>query len=133
MADDIRVAPSSEPSIPAPEDWKAAYRVWWKDLAAAGDPLYIPNKFAKAFEAGWNSYERTGCTEAALDEARKAAVSYAIKLGRAEDRIAELEVAGNKFMEAIAGAYDVEDEIAAAAEFRAALAAPSGVNTKEKV
>jgi hypothetical protein len=42
-----------------------AYREWWDALTLEGDPLRIPNKFRKAFEAGWNAASRDALEKAA--------------------------------------------------------------------
>jgi hypothetical protein len=46
--------PQAGTQVPS-QDWKAAYKAWWDGLTREGDPLHIPNKFARAFEAGWNA------------------------------------------------------------------------------
>ena len=37
-----------------------AYQSWWNSLTREGDPLHIPNKFRRAFEAGWNAAREGG-------------------------------------------------------------------------
>jgi hypothetical protein len=52
--DDVPAEPQAGAQVPS-QEWRAAYKAWWDGLTREGDPLHIPNKFARAFEAGWNA------------------------------------------------------------------------------